>query len=209
MLRIGLTGGIGSGKSTVAGLLERLGAAIIDTDEIAHALTRPGGAAIEPIRSAFGAEAIRVDGALDRAKMRALVFADLDAKRRLEAILHPLIRAEATARGQRQAQRAPYLVYVVPLLVESGSWTSQIDRVLVVDVPRQVQIERVAASRPLREKEIERIAAQQAGRVERLSAADDVLFNDLPLQALPPRVQRLHEFYLQLGRARHCAIPQA
>lgn len=199
MLRIGLTGGIGSGKSTVSALLGRLGAAIVDTDQIAHELTGPGGLAIEPIRRAFGADAIDGTGALHRATMRERVFSDPDAKRRLEAILHPLIRAEAAARAARSHGTAPYLVFVVPLLVESGSWAAEVARILVVDVPLPTQIARVAASRGLSEDQVERIAAQQATRAQRLAAADDVLFNDATADALARRVERLHRLYLRLA----------
>ena len=138
---IGLTGGIGSGKTTVADLFGERGAALIDTDAIAHQLTTPGGAAIDAIRAAFGDDFIGADGAMDRARMRAHVFADAGARKRLEAVLHPLIRSE-TARAA-QAARGDYLIFVVPLLVESQQWRTRTSRILVVDCSEEVQIARV------------------------------------------------------------------
>jgi dephospho-CoA kinase len=176
VLRIGLTGGIGSGKSTVAGLLAAHGAAIIDTDAIARRLTMPGGAAIDAIRSAFGPELIDASSAMDRERMRALAFADPRAKRRLEAILHPLIGAET----ERQAQAAPagVKIFDVPLLVESGRWRAIVDRVLVVDCSEATQLQRVAARAGWPEETVRAIMAQQATRAQRLACADAVIFND-------------------------------
>ena len=176
-LRIGLTGGIGSGKSAVAELLAGQGAAVIDTDAIAHALTAPGGAAIEPLRQAFGAQIVGADGAMDRARMRELVFHDDAARERLQALLHPLIGAEA----QRQALAAGgcYQVFVVPLLVESGErWRERVDRVCVVDCDEATQAARVAQRSGLAPEMIGRIMAAQATRAQRLAAADDVIVND-------------------------------
>ena len=199
---IGLTGGIGSGKSTVADLLVARGAALVDTDRIAHELTAPGGAAIGPIRAAFGDDAIAPDGRLDRAAMRARAFADPQARRRLEAILHPMIR-ERTQAGIDAASRAgaPYVLVAVPLLVESGDWRGRYDRVLVVDVPPGVQVERTMARSGLAREQVEAILAAQASRDARLAAADDVVDNSGSPQALAAQVERLHAAYSGLSRA--------
>jgi len=196
---VGLTGGIGSGKSAVAELFAKLGAHVIDTDEIAHELTRPGGEAIAPIRTAFGAEAISADGSLDRARMRRLVFGDAKARKRLEAILHPLIRAESTRRAGRS--RSPYAILVIPLLVEGGVDRSRTARVLVVDCPEALQIERVMRRSGLPEAEVRAILASQASREQRLAAADDVIDNAGPPAALQEQVSRLNEKYLTLAAA--------
>ena len=200
---VGLTGGIGSGKSTVAELFAKRGAQVIDTDEIAHELTRPGGEAIAPIRAAFGAEAIAPDGSLDRAWMRRLVFGDVRARKRLEAILHPLIRAETARR--LEVARAPYAILVIPLLVESGVDRSRTARVLVVDCPEAMQIERVVRRTGLPEREVRAILASQATREQRLGAADDVIDNGGPSAALDDQVSRLHEKYITL--ASHSGMP--
>ncbi len=194
---VGLTGGIGSGKSAAATLFEALGAAVVDTDAIAHELTAPGGAAIGPIRSAFGAEVIAPNGALDRTAMRRLAFADAQAKARLEAILHPMIRAEADRRSA--AARAPYVVLVVPLLVESGGYRSRMQRVVVVDCPEEVQVARVMSRSGLSAEEARAIMAAQVGREQRLAAADDVIDNGGDLAALRPQVEALHRQYLEMA----------
>lgn len=194
---VGLTGGIGSGKTTVADMLAARGAAVIDTDRIAHQLTTPGGLAIPAIRAQFGEAFLAADGTMDRAKMREYVFAEPDAKARLEAILHPLIRLEAE-RAAEQAQGA-YLVFVVPLLVESGTWRQRVSRVLVVDCPEQVQIQRVISRSGLPEPQVRAIMAAQASRQERLAAADDVINNDGDTLALVPQVDQLHAFYASLA----------
>jgi dephospho-CoA kinase len=184
--RLGLTGGIGSGKSTVAGILAKLGATVLDADAISRSVTAPGGLAIAAIRQAFGQEFITPGGALDRARMRALVFAKPPARARLEHIIHPLV-AQAT---EHQAQAAMTggtrcLVFDVPLLVESGRWRSQVDEVLVVDCLEETQLVRVMARSALTRAEITAIMAQQANRQRRLGAADVVIFNDeLSLDAL-------------------------
>jgi len=196
---VGLTGGIGSGKSAVAELFAELGAHVVDTDEIAHELTRPGGEAIAPIRAAFGAEAVSADGSLDRAWMRRLVFADARARKRLEAILHPLIRAESARRAGRSRSR--YAILVIPLLVEGGVDRSRTARVLVVDCPEALQIERVMRRSGLPEAEVRAILASQASREQRLAAADDVIDNSGPLAALQEQVSRLNEKYLTLAAA--------
>lgn len=196
---VGLTGGIGSGKSTVADLFAAHGASIVDTDAVAHALTAAGGAAIPAIRQEFGDAVITDDGALDRAAMRDIVFADAGARRRLEAILHPMIGhccelmiAEATG---------PYTIIVVPLLVESGRWRERIDRLLVVDCPVEVQIERVMQRNRLAREQIEAIIAAQSSREARLAAADDVVDNGGDPEALGPRVDTLHLGYVELAGA--------
>jgi dephospho-CoA kinase len=199
---IGLTGGIGSGKSTVADRLVAHGAALVDTDAIAHALTAPGGDAIEPIRAAFGDGVVAPDGRMDRAAMRALAFSDPGARKRLEAILHPMIRARTQA-GIEAAVRegAPYVIVAVPLLVESGDWRGRYDRVLVVDCPPEVQIERVIARSALPRAQVESILAAQASRAQRLAAADDVIDNGGAPDALDAQVARLHAAYAGLSRS--------
>ncbi|PZP35703.1 MAG: dephospho-CoA kinase [Roseateles depolymerans] len=192
-LRIGLTGGIGSGKSTVAGMLRDAGATIIDADAQAHALTRAGGAAMPAIEAAFGPQLLTPDGALDRDRMRALAFTDTRAKRRLEDILHPLIgqamRAEATS---AQAAGTPLIVLDIPLLVESGHWRAQLDRVLVVDCTVETQTERVLRRPGWPLERVTAVLAAQATREARLAAADAVLFNDdIGLDALRSQVFHL------------------
>ncbi len=176
-LRIGLTGGIGSGKSIVAGLCAQHGADVVDTDLIARQLTEPGGAAIEVIRETFGPGFIDALGALDRTRMRELVFSDPGARRRLETILHPRIGAEVDRRAAQS--RAPVIVFDVPLLVESGArWRRQVDKVLVVDCLEDSQIERVMARSGWPRPTVEAVLAQQASRAARRACADAVLFND-------------------------------
>ena len=194
---IGLTGGIGSGKSAVAALFAKQGIAVIDTDEIAHELTRPGGAAIEPIRTAFGSDLIGADGALDRARMRKLVFGNLAEKKKLEAILHPLIREESLRRGERAG--SPYSILVIPLLAEGGIDRSRYERVLVVDCTEAQQIERAMRRSGLSEKEVRDILAAQATREQRLALADDVIDNRGPREALERQVSRLNQKYLTLA----------
>ena len=191
---VGLTGGIGCGKTAVSDRFAALGASIIDTDVIAHALTAPHGAAMDAVLEAFGPAFITADGALDRVRMRELVFSDPAAKARLEAILHPRIRA-ATAAAAAIAS-GTYLIYVVPLLVESGGWRERVDRVLVIDCPEQVQIARVMRRNALSEAQVRAIMATQASRAERLAAADDVIVNDGGLDALDRQIALLHAQYL-------------
>lgn len=197
---VGLTGGIGSGKSTVADLFAAQGAAVIDTDVIAHQLTAVGGAAIPAIREAFGAALIQPDGAMDRAAMRERVFADANEKKRLETILIPLIRRTTRAAAE-QAQGA-YLLFVVPLLLESGLWKQRVSRVLTVDCPEEVQIRRVMQRNNLSEAQVRAIIASQASRAARLAAADDVINNEGDSAALLPQVIRLHQLYLDLAQAK-------
>ncbi len=195
---VGLTGGIGSGKSAAAEEFARLGAAVIDTDAIAHELTRAGGAAIAGLRRALGEEYVDAAGAMDRAKVRALVFADATAKARLEALLHPMIRAESERRIAASA--APYVVHVVPLLVESPDYRKRVQRVLVVDCPPRLQQERVRRRSGLADDEIERIIGAQTSRPARLAAADDVIDNSGTLDALHKQVRTLHQRYLEMAR---------
>lgn len=190
-LRLGLTGGIGSGKSTVASLLVRHGAALIDTDAIARRLTVPGGEAIDAIRVAFGPDYIDAQGGLDRARMRELAFADTSARRRLEAILHPLI-GDQTAREATLATDAPLIVFDVPLLVESGHWRERVDRVLVVDCTETTQVARVAARPGWTPDAARGVIAQQAPRALRRACADAVIFNDgLSMASLGEEVDSL------------------
>ena len=175
-LRIGLTGGIGSGKSTVATLLQGFGARLVDTDAIARELTLPGGAAIEPIRTLFGEAFIdATTGALDRARMRAHAFATPDARARLESILHPLIGDEARRRADGATST---VVFDVPLLVESRHWRARVDRVLVVDCPESTQVDRVVARSGWTRDAVQTVIAQQATRAQRRACADAVVFND-------------------------------
>jgi len=200
---IGLTGGIGSGKSLVADMFAALGATLIDTDQIAHQLTAPGGLAMPDIAAQFGPDFIAANGAMDRARMRAAVFSEPAVKRRLEAILHPLIRIE-TERAAAQAQ-GTYRIFVVPLLVESGKWKERVSRVLVVDCPEELQISRVVARNGLAEDQVRAIMGAQASRQARLDAADDVIVNDGGIAQLTPQVERLHALYCAMARG----IPQA
>lgn len=203
VLVVGLTGGIGSGKSTVADMLVARGAALVDTDRIAHELTAPAGAAIEAIRAAFGDDVIAADGSMDRAAMRARAFSDPQARKRLESILHPMIR-ERTDQGIRDALSvgAPYVVVAVPLLVESGNRAGRFDRVLVVDCPPEVQLERVMRRSALARGQVEAIIAAQATRAQRLAAAHDVVDNGGAPGALAQQVDALHAKYLGLSRPR-------
>jgi dephospho-CoA kinase len=196
---IGLTGGIGSGKSSAARMFEELGAAVVDTDAIAHELTRSGGAALNAIRSVFGDEYIATDGGLLRSRMRQLVFSDPAARANLEAILHPLIRDETRARVA--AARASYVVIVVPLLLETGAYRDLTNRVAIVDCSEEAQLARTMERSGLAEAEVRAIMATQLPRARRLAAADDVLHNDDDLAALRQEVQALHRRYLSLARA--------
>jgi len=195
---VGLTGGIGSGKSAVSGMFGVLGAAVVDTDEISRALTAPGGGAIAAVREAFGPEATGPDGGLDRERMRLLVFRDAASRTRLEAILHPLIRGRT--RTAIAAARAPYVIVVVPLLLETGACMELVQRVLVVDCDEAEQVRRVAESRGLAPEDVRRIMATQLPRAERVRRADDVLHNDGTIEALRGQVEQLHARYVALAR---------
>lgn len=192
-LHIGLTGGIGSGKSTVAGMLVACGAVLVDADALSRQVTAPGGAAIDPIVRAFGQHFITADGALNRTLMRDLVFAQPDSKARLEAIIHPLVAA-ATAQSAAAAEAAGArcVVFDVPLLVESRRWRPLVHQVLVVDCTEARQIARVMARSGLSAEEVQRIMAGQASRAQRLAAADVCIYNDsLSLHALDAQVREL------------------
>ncbi len=198
---VGLTGGIGSGKSTVADLFAKQGAAIVDTDRIARQLTEPNGIAIPAIRATFGDDFIAASGAMDRAKMRAAVFADPSVKQKLESILHPLIRQESerAARESAVMAQAPYVIFDVPLLVESDRWRQRVSRILVVDCPESVQVSRVMARNGMTREQVLAIMATQATRDARLAMADDVIVNDGLPNALIDQVARLHAHYLTLA----------
>lgn len=195
---IGLTGGIGSGKSSAAGLFQELGAGIVDTDQIAHDLTGPGGAAIAEIRRQFGTDYIAADGGLDRAKMRRLVFSNGAAKKKLETLLHPLIRKQAAARIAEARQ--PYALVVVPLLFETGAYRELVSRVLVVDCTEEQQIARTMQRSRLTADEVRTIMAAQLPRSERLARADDVLRNDDDMDTLRLQIRVLHDKYIALAR---------
>ena len=193
MLRLGLTGGIGSGKSTVARMLQEHGAVVIDADAIARASTAAGGAAIPQILASFGPDYITPEGALDRERMRSLAFTDTGAKQRLEAIVHPLV-GKATTEEAEAAERggARCIVFDIPLLVESGRWPRQLDRVLVVDCQEDTQVTRVAARTGMAEAMARQIIAAQASRAQRRAAADVVVYNDgLTLEQLRAEVEQI------------------
>lgn len=202
-LHIGLTGGIGSGKSTVGRLLVKLGAHLVDTDAISRALTATGGRAIPIVRERFGAEVIDSSGAMDRARMRELIFRDPSARHALEGILHPMIHDETEAQALLAQPEQP-VVFDVPLLVESGlRWRNRVHRILVVDCPVEVQVERVMARSGWAREMVERVIAQQSSREARLAMADDVIVNhELTLENLADKVQALWNDWarLQTGR---------
>lgn len=195
---IGLTGGIGSGKSTVANLFAGYGIVLIDADAVAHQITAPAGSAMPAIRAAFGPAALAANGAMDRDKMRALVFSDNSAKARLEAILHPLIRAES--KRQYLAATSPYVLFVIPLLFESGDWKNRMRRTLLVDCPEQAQIERVQRRSGLTADQVRAIMAKQMARDDKRALADDIIDNGGDGSNLPGEVERLHRLYLQLAQ---------
>lgn len=198
---VGLTGGIGSGKSSAARIFGSLGAGVIDVDDISHALTQPGGDAIAVIREQFGADVIAADGSMDRAHMRERVFADVNVKNRLEAILHPLIGSEARARAALAPQ--PYVILVVPLLLERNAYRDVIQRVTVVDCSEQTQIERTMRRSAISEAAVRAIMAAQLSRAERLAKADDVIHNDGDETQLRDQVAALHARYMVLAAAHH------
>jgi dephospho-CoA kinase len=200
MFTVGLTGGIGCGKSTVADLFAERGARVIDTDYIAHQLTAPGGAAISTIRLAFGDLFIMPDGAMDRIRMRELIFTDSIAKKRLESILHPLIRSEAEEAAIGAS--GMYTVFVIPLLFETGNWKQHLLRTLVVDCDEEDQIRRVMHRSGLAATQVQAIMATQVTRQARLAAADDVIINTGGIAALVPQIELLHASYVSLSL--HC-----
>ena len=196
---IGLTGGIGSGKSTVAALFRERGVTVIDSDIISHQLTQPAGTAIAVIRAAFGDDYIDASGALDRLRMRQLVFSDHAAKQRLEGILHPLIRAQMLAQAEAAADATPYLLLVIPLLFETENYRKLLQRSLVVDCAEATQVARAMRRSGLGEQEVHAIMAQQISRAERLRRADDIIQNDGDMETLRQQVERLHQRYLVLA----------
>ncbi|MEL6447676.1 MAG: dephospho-CoA kinase [Pseudomonadota bacterium] len=196
-LRIALTGGIASGKTAVSDQLGQLGAAIIDTDVVAREVVAPGSEGLAAIRDAFGAEVIGADGSLDRARMRERVFVDPAARRALEAITHPRIRAACAA--QAASATGDYLVFVVPLLVGSD-FVAMVDRVLVVDCAREVQFARLMARDGETAEGARRILDAQSSREERLAIADDVIVNDADLDTLTRKVADVHTFYVASSR---------
>ena len=193
----GLTGGIGSGKSTVALIFAELGARIVDTDQISHRLTQANGAAIPVLRETFGDDFIDPHGALDRAKMRELIFADCDAKQQLEAILHPLILSQTKAQAATPTD-APYTLVVVPLLFESDRYRDWLNRVIAVDCPEQLQIERTMQRSGLTEAAVRAILKQQLARTQRLRLADEIIHNDGSVEATREQVKKLHSHLINL-----------
>ncbi len=196
---VGVTGGIGSGKSSAAALFAERGAGIVDTDDIAHELTRSGGRAMAAIIKAFGPGIAAADGSLDRNAMRQRVFADPVQRKVLEGILHPLIRAEA--RDRVNCSTAPYVMLVVPLLLESSGYPDLVQRVLVIDCEESLQISRTMQRSALTEEAVRAIMAAQLPRQQRLARADDVLLNNGDLSQLRSQVDRLHDRYLALAAA--------
>lgn len=192
---VGLTGGIGCGKSSAAQLFAELGAGVIDTDVIAHQLTAPGSPTLETIRCAFGSDYLLPDGSLDRARMRRLIFSDDSAKARLEDILHPLIKQRVL--GEVEMSDAPYLLIVVPLLLETANYSDVVRRVLVVDCDERQQLQRTMARSKLSAAEVSAIMSKQLGRQARLGKADDVIHNTGSLEDLRRQVETLHRQYLQ------------
>ncbi len=199
MLVVGLTGGIGSGKSAVAERFQALGVPVIDADEAARAVVDPGTPGLARVRSRFGDQVVDADGRLDRRRLREIVFRDPAARRDLETILHPLIRTHM--RSQLDTLRAPYAILAIPLLLETGQ-AGDMDRVLVVDCPERLQIERVCARDGIDPERARAILAAQASREQRLEAADDVIDNSGPPERLQPQVEALHRRYLALAAGR-------
>ena len=197
MYVVGMTGGIGSGKSTVADAFAALGVPVIDTDVIARELTAPGGAALQAIRSAFGEPLMQADGTLDRVALRRRVFADAAARHQLEAILHPAIRQRVEQMLAHLTAR--YALLVIPLLVETGAYREVLKRILVVDCPEEIQIARVMSRSGLARDEVLAILAAQATRAERLAVADDVILNTASIKDLRAEVANLHQCYLELA----------
>ncbi len=201
---IGLTGGIGCGKTVAARFFADLGAGIIDTDTLSHELTRPGEPALLAIAAQFGKDFLLNDGSLDRTRLRRLIFSDAEAKKRLESILHPLIRQRVEEELARQT--APYTLVLVPLLLETGHYHDLVQRVLVVDCDVTQQITRVAARNGLSELEIRAIMAHQMTRGERLQRSDDTLDNCGEASALETQIAVLHRKYLTLATAANARI---
>ena len=199
MLTVGLTGGIGSGKSTVGRLFQERGAALIDSDVVARQVVEPGSEGLERLREAFGETILDAQGHLDRSAMREVIFQNSQARHRLESLLHPMIWAEIDR--QKSETNAPYCMLVIPLLVESGS-QERVDRVLVVDCPEDMQRSRASARDGVSPQQIQAILDAQATRAQRLAAADDVIDNSGATEAIATRVEELHRQYLDLADAR-------
>jgi dephospho-CoA kinase len=197
MLKIGLTGGIGSGKTSVSDIFSELGVPVIDTDVVARQLTARDGAALPGIRAAWGESVVRPDGELDRDALRRRIFADPEERRQLEAILHPLIRRQVVA--SLAELDAPYVVVVIPLLVETGNYRELLDRVLVVDCPESLQLERVRARSGLSAEEVSAIISAQADRASRIAAADDVIVNAADSRTLRDQVLSLDAKYREIS----------
>jgi dephospho-CoA kinase len=199
-LRVGLTGGIGSGKTTVADELAQAGAGVVDTDRLSHELTEAGGAAIPALERAFGAQILTTDRALDRTRMRELAFSQPQVRKRLQSLLHPMILELARRQCEELQAQVPYIVFVVPLLVETAHWLRRVHRVLVIDCSTDTQIRRVRSRSQLTEPQVRAILAAQASRQQRLEVAHDVLVNDAdnsrPISCL---TWRLHQHYLRLA----------
>lgn len=204
MLRVGITGGIGSGKSTVAALFAALGVTVIDADILARELSAPGTEGYDAIVAHFGAEILSPARVIDRQRLRERVFADVEARKALEAILHPRIRARMHELAR--AARPPYCILVIPLLIETGQ-RDLVDRILVVDVPEDIQIARVMARSGLTRLQVQAIIAAQATRAARLAAAGDIIVNANDAAALEPEVARLHALYLTLSEKSNSDTP--
>lgn len=196
MLRIGLTGGIGCGKSSVSAIFRELGAAIVDSDVIARQIVHPGSEALTEITRRFGSEVLNRDGSLDRARMRKLVFHDANKRQELEALLHPLIRQEMLR--QIAALDCTYVIVAIPLLLEKG-WQELLDRILVVDCSEEQQLERSGSRDGSTADTIRRIINSQIGRRERLAAADDIIDNSGSIDSLRPQIEALHKRYLEMA----------
>ena len=207
MLRVGLTGGIASGKSAAAAVFAALGVPILDSDLIAREVVAPGSPGLAAIRARFGESVLQADGQLDRRALRALVFADPAARRDLEAITHPRIRQRMTELAATAG--GPYQVHAIPLLVEGGARRAGLDRVLVIDCPEEVQVARVMARDGVDEAGARAVLAAQASRAQRLAAADDVIVNDQGLEALRGAVTALHQRYLALAAVYGARDPAA
>ena len=207
MLRIGLTGGIASGKSAAAAVFAGLGVPVIDSDVIAREVVAPGSPGFAAIRARFGEGVLQADGQLDRRALRAQVFADPTARRELEALTHPLIRERMAA--QSAAAGGPYQIHAIPLLVEGGARRPGIDRVLVIDCPAEIQVQRVMARDRVDEAGARAVLAAQASRAQRLAAADDVIVNDQGLETLREAVVTLHQRYLGLAAVYGARDPAA
>ncbi|PKM45824.1 MAG: dephospho-CoA kinase [Gammaproteobacteria bacterium HGW-Gammaproteobacteria-1] len=199
MLRVGLTGGIGSGKTMVTGLFAARGIAIIDTDHIAHDIVAHGSPLIQQLGQLFGAEVITAGGALDRSRMRQIIFNDAMKRKQLEELMHPLIRTRALE--QIAGADSAYCIVVVPLLLEKG-WQSLVDRILVVDAPQEMQLARTQQRDGLSTDEVHAIISAQISREQRLAAADDIIVNDADMEKVVLQVEQLHQKYLQLATAR-------